>query len=394
VEEVADEADPAWGAQEAEDARLRAALAAVGLDAKDAATAVEVIRAELAQTPEAPATHVARPQSGDRLLALADVIPQLLWHSANEGQWIWASPSWLAYTGQSSEGSLGRGWLEPVHPDDRDATLRAWHEAPQRGGLDVKHRIRRALDGAWRLHHTRSAPLSRTAVMLEEGGCATEWVGSSADVEDVRRMEGEQRALLLEVQHRTRNILAVVAAIARRSLPPNTVRDDFAARIACLGRVQGFLARSGAWSVPLRDLVEAELRALGNKEADRAQVNGPEVELPGVVVQPIALALHELAANAAKHGAMAQSSGHVAVTWRLDQAVEGAKRLVIDWQETGVTMPAGPLLRRFGWEVIERTVPHQLQGEARLERGADGVRCQLALPFGQTEARAPDLDCG
>ncbi|WP_198384578.1 sensor histidine kinase [Roseomonas sp. KE2513] len=382
---IAEDADPARIAREGEDVRLRAALAAVGLDAEAAATAVEVIRAELAQTPKAPAPHSARHKDGDRLLALADVIPQLIWHSANEGQWIWASPSWLAYTGQSNEESLGRGWLDPVHPDDRDATLRAWHEAPQRGGLDVEHRIRRALDGAWRLHHTRSAPLFRTAVTPGKERGVTEWVGSSADVEDVRRMEGEQRALLLEVQHRTRNILAVVAAIARRSLPPNAVRNDFAARIACLGRVQGFLARSGAWSVPLRDLVEAELRALGNREADRAEVVGPEVELPGVVVQPIALALHELAANAAKHGAIAQPSGHIAVTWRLDKGVEGARRLVIEWHETGVAMPEGPLLRRFGCEVIERTVPHQLQGEARLERRADGVRCRLALPFGSRE---------
>ena len=384
-----DEADPARFAREAEDARLRAALTAVGLDADDAAIAVEVVRAELAQTPEAIAMRSTTLQgSGGHLRALADIIPQLVWRSADSGQWIWASPGWLAYTGQSHEESLGRGWLDPVHPDDRDATLRAWHEAPQRGGLDVEHRIRRTLDGAWRLHHTRSTPLFRVTVPDEERGRAVEWVGSSADVEDMRRVDEEQRALLLEVQHRTRNILAVVAAIAWRSLPATADRDDFGARLACLGRVQGFLARSGAWSVPLRDLVEAELRASGEGEADRAEVNGPEVELPGIVVQPIALALHELAANAAKHGAIAQPSGHVAVTWRMEQAVGDADRLIIEWQESGVAMPKGPLVRRFGCEVIERTVPYQLQGEARLERGADGVRCKLALPFGKRGATA------
>jgi two-component sensor histidine kinase len=389
VEGVANEADTARTARAAEDARLRAALGAVGLDAEDAATAVEVVRAELAQTPELIATGPASPRgSGDRLLALADIIPQLVWRSAGDGQWIWASPNWLAYTGQSNEESLGRGWLDPVHPDDRDATLRAWHEAPKVGGLDIEHRIRRALDGAWRLHHTRSTLLSWDAVPHGEDGGTVEWVGSSADVEDVHRIAGEQRALLLEVQHRTRNMLAVVAAIARRSLSPNAERDDFGARLACLGRVQGFLARSGAWSVPLRDLVEAELRASGNGEDERAEVNGPEVELPGVVVQPIALALHELAANAAKHGAIAQPSGHVAVTWRLVQGIEGASRLVIEWQESGVAMPTGPFRRRFGCEVIERTVPHQLQGEARLDRGADGIRCKLVLPFGLAEATA------
>lgn len=376
-------------AREAEDVRLRAALAAAGFDVVDAAKAVEVIRAELAQSPETAAQRPAPLERvGDRLPTLADVIPQLVWRSAQDGHWIWVSPSWLAYTGQSEEESLGRGWLEPIHPDDRDATLRAWHEAPKRGGLNVEHRIRRALDGAWRLHHTRSALLRRSGVPVGDEGLAFEWIGASADVEDVRRMESEQRALLLEVQHRTRNLLAVVTAMAWRSLPRTPERDDFGARLASLGRVQGFLARSGAWSVPLRDLVEAELRATGDGEAERAELNGPEVELPGTVVQPIALTLHELAVNAAKHGAIAQPAGHVAVTWRLERTAAGALRLIIEWHESGVTMPTGPLLRRFGREVIERTVPHQLQGEALLERSADGVHCRLALPFNGREALA------
>ena len=381
-EGVADRNSLADAAREAEDARLRAALAAVGLDAEEAAAAVEVVRAELAQVPEATATCPAGPMAGgDRLPTLADIIPQLVWRSADYGNWVWASPSWLAYTGQSQGESLGQGWLEPIHPEDREATRRAWHEAPKLGRLEVDHRIRRALDGTWRLHHTRSAPLSWSGVPHDRDSHAREWVGSSADIEDLRRMEGEQRALLLEVQHRTRNILAVVAAIARRSLPPNLERDDFGARLACLGRVQGFLARSSAWSVPLRDLVEAELQAFGDREAERAEVNGPRIELPGPVVHPIALVLHELATNAAKHGAIAQLSGHLAVTWRLEEAVEGVIRLVIEWRESGVTMPVGPLARHFGREVIERTVPHQLRGEARLERGADGVCCELALPL-------------
>ena len=389
VKEGADSAKPAQAAREAEDTRLRAALAAAGLDAADAATAVEVIRAEMAQTSGTTATCPAPlVGDGDRLRTLADVIPQLVWQSSDDGHWIWASPSWLAYTGQSQGESFGPGWLDPIHPDDRDATLRAWHEAPRVGGLDIEHRIRRSFDGAWRRHHTRSASLRRSGVPDGSESRVLEWVGASADVEDARRMEGEHGALLLEVQHRTRNLLAVVAAIAWRSLPRTSERDDFGARLASLGRVQGFLARSGAWSVPLRDLIEAELRASGDGEAERAELNGPEVELPGTVVQPVALALHELAANAAKHGAIAQPAGHVTVTWRLEEAVAGAPRLVIEWRESGVVMPIGPLPRRFGREVIERTVPHQLQGEALLERSADGVHCRLTLPFDGRAAAA------
>ncbi len=380
-------------ARRAEDARLRAALAAAGLAPEDAATAVDVVRAELAPDPPAAAASAvgAMPWGGgDQLPTLADVIPQLVWRSAEDGHWIWASPSWLAYTGQSQEESRDRGWLDVIHPEDRGATLRAWHEAPARGRMEVEHRVRRALDGAWRLHHTRSVLVRQDGTPGGEGDHAPDrapdWVGASADVEDLRRLEDEQRALLQELQHRTRNILAVVAAMARRSLPAVPERDDFGARLASMGRVQGFLARSGAWSVPLRDLVEAELRASGDGESGRAEVNGPGVDLPGSMVQPLSLALHELAANAAKHGAIAQPSGYLAVTWRLEEAGEGATRLVIEWRESGVEMPPGPLRRHFGRDVIERTVPHQLGGEALLERGDDGVRCRLALPLRGREA--------
>lgn len=364
------------------DARVREALIDAGFSEENAATAIAVMRAELARSDggETPTAQSSSTASMARFRTLADVTPQLVWRSRGNGHWIWASPGWLACTGQSQGESHGLGWLDAVHPDDHGITMQAWSEARVEGHLDVEHRIRRGLDGAWRMHATRAAPLRWGRTAGERDGRPPEWVGASTDVEDVRRMEDTQRALLLEVRHRTRNLLAIVQAIAHRSLPPVQGRDDFAARLASLGRVQGFLSRTGSWSAPLRDLVEAELRASGSGHTERVEVAGPGVELPGRMVHPIALALHELSANAAKHGALARPSGHLAVIWQLE-AGEGANRLVIEWRESGVPMPPGPLPRRFGCEVIERTVPYQLKGEARLERGADGVRCRIAVPI-------------
>lgn len=349
-------------ALEAENIRLRAALVLAGLSAS-------IVQAQAAVAESAP-----------RLRTLADAIPQLVWRSASAGNWIWASPNWLAYTGQTEEESRGQGWLDVIHPDDREATFHAWAEAQAHGQLEVEHRIRRASDGTWRMHQTRAALLRKAALPGGQKERALEWVGASADVEDWLRVQGEQRALLLELKHRTRNLLAVVEVIARRSLPPVPERDDFGARLAAMGRVQGLLARSGAWTVPLHDLVAVELRATGDGKGEKAEVAGPRVELPGEVVQPLAIVLQELAANAAKHGAIAQDEGRLEVSWRLEH-VEGTTCLIIEWRERGVDMPAGPLVRRFGTKIIERTVPYQLRGEARLERGSDGVRWQLALPL-------------
>ena len=356
------QAEARLAALEAENTQLRAALILAGLSTGD-------VQAQGLVVEVAP-----------RLRTLADAIPQLVWRSAEGGRWIWASPNWSSYTGQTGEESQGRGWLDVIHPDDQKATLHAWVGAEMDGQLEVEHRIRRASDGAWRVHQTRAALLRRTPVPERLERSVVEWVGASADVEDWMRVQGEQRALLLELRHRTRNLLAVVEVIARRSLPPVPERDDFGARLAAMGRVQGLLARSGAWTVPLHDLVEAELMASGKGRGKKAEMAGPSVELPGEVVQPLALVLHELAANAAKHGAIAQDAGRLDVNWRLEH-VEGTTRLIIEWRERGVAMPPGPLLRRFGTKIIERTVPYQLGGKVRLERGSDGVHCQLALPL-------------
>ncbi|TPG58620.1 PAS domain S-box protein [Roseomonas nepalensis] len=356
---------------EAENARLRSLLAAAGLDAGGDAAAETGLRAAA------------------RFRALADTIPNLVWRSRAGGQWVWASPNWLSYTGQTAEESRGQGWLAAIHPDDREAAGKAWAQAEASGHFEIEHRILRASDGAWRLHQSRCDQVRGGVEPVQEER-PPEWVGVSADVEDLRRLQGEQCTLLLEVQHRTRNLLAVVRTMAQHSLPATPERDDFGARLAAMGRVQGFLARTGAWAVPLRDLVEAELRALGGGEAGKAEVTGPKVNLPGQVVQPLALALHELAVNAAKHGAIAQSAGQLAVVWWLED--EGRiRRLVIEWREQGVAMPPDPSARRFGRRVIERTVPYQLGGEARMELSPDGVRCRLALPLIEREVPARPL---
>ncbi|WP_376092778.1 PAS domain S-box protein [Roseomonas sp. CCTCC AB2023176] len=316
----------------------------------------------------------------ERFRTLTEGIPQLVWRSCDEGLWTWASPQWLDYTGQSQEESHGRGWLEAVHPDDRDATLRAWEAARPHGMLNVEYRVRRAADGAWRWHQTRSVPVRNGPTAEQPQGRILEWLGTTTDIEDLKRLGEQQAILVAELQHRTRNLLAVVRNVAKRSVPPSSGRDQYDARLAALGRVQGFLARTGRYTVRLHDLVEAELQAAGDGVSDRVTVEGPAIELPGEGAQPVALALHELATNAVKYGAIAQPAGRLSVTWHVE-AGEDEPRLLIAWQESGVAMPKGmPKQRGYGSELITRALPYQLKAETRLEFGPDGVRCDIALP--------------
>ncbi|MDX7950235.1 PAS domain-containing protein [Lichenihabitans sp. Uapishka_5] len=318
--------------------------------------------------------------SEGRLRTLIEGVPQLIWRSCAQGRWTWASPQWLDYTGQTQKESHGLGWLAVVHPDDHAVTEMAWQDADPHGRLNTEFRVRRASDGTWRWHQTRSVPVRATPKPNETAGPIIEWLGTTTDIEDLKRLQGQQHVLVGELQHRTRNLLAVVRNVARRSIDASAGRDEYDARLAALGRVQGFLSRSTAYAVPLADVVAAELHATGDGAADKVVVGGPAVVLPGESVQAVALALHELATNAVKYGAIAQPAGRLSVTWQLDDRDDG-RRLVIDWHETGVVMPEGlPERRGYGTELITQALPYQLHAETALEFTPDGVRCQVILP--------------
>ena len=320
----------------------------------------------------------------ERFRTLAEGIPQLVWRSGDDGLWTWASPQWLAFTGQSQEQSRGRGWLDAIHPDDHEATVRAWEKARPHGRLDVEHRVRRAADGAWRWHAARSVPMRDAPGPDRAEGRVLEWLGTMTDIEDLKRLQGQQQVLVAELQHRTRNLLAVVRNVARRSVGASAERDEYDARLATLGRVQGFLSRSPGYTVPLADLVGAELAATGEGADGKITVAGPAVELPGEGVQTVALALHELATNAIKYGALAQASGRLSVAWRVEGGDGAGPCLVIEWRESGVAMPdAGtPARRGYGSELITQALPYQLQAETALEFTHDGVWCRISLPAG------------
>ena len=321
------------------------------------------------------------------LRTLVDGMPQLVWRSCEEGRWTWASPQWLAYTGQTQNESHGLGWMDAVHPNDRDATMQAWEEAKAHGAVTVEFRLQRSSDSAWRWHQTRSLPVRGAPEPGSPDGPILEWLGTTTDIEEFKQMQGRQALLVAELQHRTRNLLAVVSAIARRNFGRTEASAEFQLRLGTLGRVQGFLSRAENWSLDLAELVRAELQAAGDGESLKALVEGPVIELPGDKAQPVALALHELATNAAKYGALAQSAASLSVTWQLEEAAGARRQLVLEWRESGVAMRDALERRRgYGSELIERALPYQLKAKTELLFGTDGVRCRLVLPLGPAAA--------
>lgn len=316
-----------------------------------------------------------------RFRLLATAIPQLVFRCGPDGGRSWGSPQWCDFTGLSLEESLGFGWLDAVHPEDREGTLEAWREAPAAGEYYFEHRVRRSADGEHRWHQTRARPLTPA------DGANGEWVGTMTDIHDLRGLQDRQQVLMAELQHRTRNLLAVVQSIARQTLRTSASMSafgsEFESRLRALSRVQGLLSRIDDQDIDLRTLVEVELFAHGDGgvASGKVEIEGPPIALPATSAQALGLAVHELATNAVKYGALAQPAGKLKITWNLE--ADGAERRVMfEWSESGVRMPEGGLPKRkgYGSELIERALPYQLQAKTDLQFGTDGVRCVIVAP--------------
>lgn len=206
----------------------------------------------------------------------------------------------------------------------------------------------------------------------------------------LRKETAKTVALAREVAHRTKNVMAVVAAIARQSLRSSKSPQDFAVifegRLGGLARSLDLLVETDWEGVALEALVRHQLMAFVDEQ--RFSASGPQVVLAPPAVQNIGMALHELATNAVKYGALSSSGGHVAIHWRSDDG-----HFSLSWTERGGPSVAMPQRRGFGRSVIEDLAASSLGGSARLTFAPEGVTWVLEAPMTSLQGnvrRAPD----
>lgn len=332
-------------------------------------------------------------QSELRFRTLIEGIPQLVWRAVDGGHWTWSSPQWSDYTGQNEEQARLLGWLDAYHPADRDAAIEAWKRAQCTGTLEIEGRIFHAAENRHRHFRTRALAVQ------DDRGRIVEWLGTSTDVDDLLQLQEQQAVLVAELQHRTRNLMAVVQSITMRTIKGSADLDGFreciSDRLAALARVQGLLSRRAeatrvTFDVLLREELSAHVTLDGEGNGDRVTTGGPAgVQLRSATVQTLALALHELATNATKYGALRDPDGHLSVRWRVEEADGAPRHLHVEWRETGVAnMPdpaAGPRGSGYGRELIERALPFQLGARTEYVIASDGIQCAIDLPIPETE---------
>jgi two-component sensor histidine kinase len=198
---------------------------------------------------------------------------------------------------------------------------------------------------------------------------------------EIRASEARVRLLAREVDHRAKNMLAVVQATLR--LTPKSDAAAYAlaveGRVAALARAQTLLSQDRWRGADLCTLLRAELAPFLPDGGPRVELRGPDLLLPAATVQPIAMAVHELATNAVKHGALSAPAGRVSVGWAIEP---GEGRLVLTWREAGGPPVPGPPTRRgFGSRVLEQVVRGQLGGAIDMSWPPEGLACRIEVPL-------------
>jgi PAS domain S-box-containing protein len=248
--------------------------------------------------------------------------------------------------------------------------------SPEAPSAQAEFRVRRS-DGELRWC------FGTAAATIAEDGRMERISGVVMDVTERKRTEEQQALLVREVDHRAKNVLAVVQSIVRLSRASSV--DKYVAaiegRIQALSRVHGLIARSRWDGADLRRLIEEELSPYDVGGNNVLNAEGAPFSLDPGTAQAVALALHELTTNAAKYGALSAPGGTIDIKW---QEEDGGLRLY--WTERGGPPAAEPATPGFGLKVISRTVDAQLGGSVDFEWHRDGLRCVFTIPLSRTRA--------
>jgi PAS domain S-box-containing protein len=263
-------------------------------------------------------------------------------------------------------------FVSRVHPDDRAKMLAAAAASidPKGGGLlDIEYRV------GERWVHTRA--------QVVQNGEGVRMVGTVRDVSESKDAEARQALVRSELQHRIKNTLAMVNAIASQTLRGDDIADrraTFNNRLAALAGAHDMLMVTDVRGGDLRSIVERALAPHASHD-DRFVIAGPDVALSAKQSLSMALVVHELATNAAKYGALSTSEGGVSITWGHEAGNQpGEPTFNFVWEESGGPRVVEPTRKGFGSRLINRVLSGDFNGTVSIEYAPGGVRCVLQSP--------------
>ncbi|RTL63300.1 MAG: PAS domain S-box protein, partial [Hyphomicrobiales bacterium] len=259
-----------------------------------------------------------------------------------------------------------------VHPDDAPTANAAIDAGLRDGsGYDTTYRLRHK-DGHYIWVHDRAS------LLKGRHGSDDRVIGMLLDISEQKAREEHINLLLREVNHRSKNMLGLVQAIARQtaSAEPHQFLSDFSERIQALSANQDLLVRNDWNGVGIRALVSAQLAHLADGRGKRIVTGGPDLRLSPAAAQVLGMALHELATNASKYGALANEDGRIHVRWQRQD-----DRFSISWREEDGPEVVPPARQGFGTTVLRAMAAMSLEAEVNLSYPASGLNWSLSCPL-------------
>jgi PAS domain S-box-containing protein len=314
--------------------------------------------------------------------------------AAGVGTWDWDTATGQVQWSDNLEpihglprGSFGGDFesvLQDVDPKDREVLMTAIAAAVERGGdYHVEYRlpskgaaVERWVEGKGRAIH-------------DEHGRPVRMAGICMDITERKSAERTRQLLLWELQHRVRNTLTVVQSLAAQTLRNSpsleAFGEAFQGRLSGLAQAHNLLLESNWQGADLRQLILAEL-APWRDQQEGFVLTGPSVTVSSRAALSLGMALHELATNAAKYGALSRRGGRVEIAWEIEGEGE-ARHLVLRWSERGGPRVTAPERQGFGTRLIELSVGYELDGTVRQEFRPNGLACEMRVPLAEAGSR-------
>jgi len=286
----------------------------------------------------------------------------------------------------------GKSWAEMQGRTDRqicdgsaesEALMRNGRRVMAAGAAEaVEELFGEADDGQSRVWLSTKTPLRGS------DGRVVGVVGVSLEITERKRFENRLQQMVHELNHRVKNTLATIQAIAGQSLrqADPLLRQKLEDRLLALAAAHDVLTREGWTGAGITEIVEAALAPVGGLDSGRIRMAGPKLRLLPRAALALSMGLHELARNAVTHGALSREAGRVTVDW----IIEGA-RLRLTWTEQGGPPVLSPKARGFGSRLVERSVARALDGTAAIRFNPDGVSCVIEAPLDGIAASAQVL---
>jgi PAS domain S-box-containing protein len=307
-------------------------------------------------------------ESEERFRTLAENISQFAWMAEPDGRIIWFNKRWYEFSGLPEDRPVQGEGKGIVHPDHQRRVLANYMRAITSGEDYEDTFPMRNKDGEYCWFLSRAKPIRN------EQGEIVRWFGTNTDVTAQREQAEQIRLLLMEVNHRSKNMLTTIQALARRSAPDEEgFISRFEDRVQSLAINQDILVGREWREVPVDELVRLQLAFIHDAPGE-FRIGGPPLALAPRAAEVIGMAIHELATNSLKYGALSAEHGYVDVGWSRRPDGTG---LTLWWRENGGPPVCEPRHHGFGTTLIRDVPRHNLGAKVALHYNREGVCWEL-----------------